>query len=488
MACGPSSWGYPNFDPLWNAGASSRLLCNVKNHHAGAKDRHLTESGGSDELRPVATQLDRATTQPPAHEGAPHRAIRTASPDNGPTQPSPAWSGALETGPARGTRNWSPDKESGTIEGVEDDFEPELRNLELDESEEELPTEPLPAMAGADNENGRGSVYDVEEPSLPSNTFPAGVPSKHPGVSSPGARLPGAPEDDQETDSGAKDRHLTESGGSDELRPVATQLDRATTQPPAHEGAPHRAIRTASPDNGPTQPSPAWSGALETGPARGTRNWSPDKESGTIEGVEDDFEPELRNLELDESEEELPTEPLPAMAGADNENGRGSVYDVEEPSLPSNTFPAGVPSKHPGVSSPGARLPGAPEDDQETDSAGFLLALTFLFFAGDDRAVVDLLRLDLRLLLFPAVAFLALDLLVVALAPLVLERDDRRLLVRLVVLRFAGVVEALFLLRLRAREGSAMEAPSLTPLVDAESIRKNLARPASTFSLSQVWA
>ncbi|KAM7283579.1 uncharacterized protein ISCGN_000686 [Ixodes scapularis] len=119
---------------------------------------------------------------------------------------------------------------------------------------------------------------------------------------------------------------------------------------------------------------------------------------------------------------------------------------------------------------------------------GFLLALTFLFFAGDDRAVVDLLRLDLRLLLFPAVAFLALDLLVVALAPLVLERDDRRLLVRLVVLRFAGVVEALFLLRLRAREGSAMEAPSLTPLVDAESIRKNLARPASTFSLSQVWA
>ncbi|EEC11299.1 hypothetical protein IscW_ISCW009931 [Ixodes scapularis] len=67
-------------------------------------------------------------------------------------------------------RNWSPDKESGTIEGVEDDFEPELRNLELDESEEELPTEPLPAMAGADNENGRASVSDVEEPSLPSNT------------------------------------------------------------------------------------------------------------------------------------------------------------------------------------------------------------------------------------------------------------------------------------------------------------------------------
>ncbi|KAG0431524.1 hypothetical protein HPB47_021719 [Ixodes persulcatus] len=64
-------------------------------------------------------------------------------------------------------------------------------------------------------------------------------------------------------------------------------------------------------------------------------------------------------------------------------------------------------------------------------AAGFLLALTFLFFAGDDRPVVDLLRLDLRLLLFPAVAILALDLLV-ALAPLVLERDDRRLLVRLV--------------------------------------------------------
>ncbi|KAG0413650.1 hypothetical protein HPB47_009206 [Ixodes persulcatus] len=98
----------------------------------------------------------------------------------------------------------------------------------------------------------------------------------------------------------------------------------------------------------------------------------------------------------------------------------------------------------------------------------FLLALTFLFFAVDDRAVADLLRLDLRLLLFPAVAFLALDLLVVVLAPLVLERDDRRLLVRLVVLRFAGVAEALFLLRPRAREGDAMEAPSLTPLVDTE--------------------
>ncbi|KAG0432644.1 hypothetical protein HPB47_020654 [Ixodes persulcatus] len=84
--------------------------------------------------------------------------------------------------------------------------------------------------------------------------------------------------------------------------------------------------------------------------------------------------------------------------------------------------------------------------------AGFLLALTFLVFAGDDRPVVDLLRLDLRLLLFPAVAFLDLDLLVLALAPLVLERDDRRLLVRLVVLRFAGVAEALFLLRPRARD------------------------------------
>ncbi|KAG0413859.1 hypothetical protein HPB47_009001 [Ixodes persulcatus] len=120
--------------------------------------------------------------------------------------------------------------------------------------------------------------------------------------------------------------------------------------------------------------------------------------------------------------------------------------------------------------------------------AGFLLALTFLFFAGDDRPVVDLLRLDLRLLLFPAVAFLVLDLLVVALAPLVLERDDRRLLVRLVVLRFAGVAEALLLLRPRAREGDAMEAPSLTPLVDAESMRKDSVRPAWTFSLSHVWA
>ncbi|CAN8000900.1 unnamed protein product, partial [Ixodes pacificus] len=119
---------------------------------------------------------------------------------------------------------------------------------------------------------------------------------------------------------------------------------------------------------------------------------------------------------------------------------------------------------------------------------GFLLALTFLLFAGDDRPVVDLLRLDLRLLLFPAVTFLALDLLVVALAPLVLERDDGRRLVRLLVLRFAGVADddlerlletaALFLLRLRARKGDAMEAPSLFPLVDAVAMREDSVHPA----------
>ncbi|KAG0428252.1 hypothetical protein HPB47_024772 [Ixodes persulcatus] len=124
-------------------------------------------------------------------------------------------------------------------------------------------------------------------------------------------------------------------------------------------------------------------------------------------------------------------------------------------------------------------------------TAGFLLALTFLLFAGDDRPVVDLVRLDLRLLLFPAVTFLALDLLVVALAPLaplVLERDDGRRLVRLVVLRFAGVADddlerlletaALFLLRPRARDGDAMEAPSLFPLVDAGAMREDSVRPA----------
>ncbi|XP_040065487.1 uncharacterized protein LOC120839290 [Ixodes scapularis] len=126
-------------------------------------------------------------------------------------------------------------------------------------------------------------------------------------------------------------------------------------------------------------------------------------------------------------------------------------------------------------------------------AAGFLLAPTFLFFAGDDRPVADLLRLDLRLLLFPDVAFLALDLLVVALALLALERDDGRRLVRLLVLRFAGVAEddlerlleaaALFLLRPRTREGDAMEAPSPTTLVDAGAMRKDLVRLAWTFSL-----
>ncbi|KAG0414688.1 hypothetical protein HPB47_008135, partial [Ixodes persulcatus] len=115
-------------------------------------------------------------------------------------------------------------------------------------------------------------------------------------------------------------------------------------------------------------------------------------------------------------------------------------------------------------------------------AAGFLFAPTFLFFAGDDRPVADLLRLDLRLLLFPDVAFLALDLLVVALAPLVLERDDGRRLVRLVVLRFAGVAEddlerlleaaALFLLRPRTREGDAMEAPSPTPLLQGGNVEE----------------
>ncbi|KAG0428253.1 hypothetical protein HPB47_024773 [Ixodes persulcatus] len=125
-----------------------------------------------------------------------------------------------------------------------------------------------------------------------------------------------------------------------------------------------------------------------------------------------------------------------------------------------------------------------------TCTAGFLLAPTFLFFAGDDRPVVDLLRLDLRLLLFPDVAFLALDILVVALAPLVLERDDGRCLVRLLVLRFAGVAEddlerlleaaALFLLRPRTREEDAMEAPSPTPLVDAGSGSLEAQEPISS--------
>ncbi|KAH6947703.1 hypothetical protein HPB50_020783 [Hyalomma asiaticum] len=36
------------------------------------------------------------------------------------------------------------DKESGIIEGVEDDEEPELKGLSPDESDEELPSEPLP--------------------------------------------------------------------------------------------------------------------------------------------------------------------------------------------------------------------------------------------------------------------------------------------------------------------------------------------------------
>ncbi|XP_040064214.1 uncharacterized protein LOC8027940 [Ixodes scapularis] len=123
-------------------------------------------------------------------------------------------------------------------------------------------------------------------------------------------------------------------------------------------------------------------------------------------------------------------------------------------------------------------------------TAGFLLALTFLFLAGDDRAVVDLLRLDLRLLPFPEVTFLALDFLVAALALLVLECDDRRLLVRLDFLRFAGFAEddlerlleaaALFLLRPRTREEDAMAAPSPTSLVDAGAMRRDSVHPAWT--------
>ncbi|XP_042143167.1 uncharacterized protein LOC115316089 [Ixodes scapularis] len=136
----------------------------------------------------------------------------------------------------------------------------------------------------------------------------------------------------------------------------------------------------------------------------------------------------------------------------------------------------------------------SPDGGGGNAGAGFLLASTFLFFAGDDRTVADLLRLDLRLLLFPDVAFLALDLLVVALALLALERDDGRRLVRLLVLRFAGVAEddlerlleaaALFLLRPRTREGDVMEAPSPTPLLDAGAMRNDLVHPAWTFSLS----
>ncbi|CAN7948274.1 unnamed protein product, partial [Ixodes hexagonus] len=113
----------------------------------------------------------------------------------------------------------------------------------------------------------------------------------------------------------------------------------------------------------------------------------------------------------------------------------------------------------------------------ELGAEGFLLVLTFLGFAGDELRVLDILRRDHLFLVSPAVDFLVLDLLDVALILLALERDKRRLLARLFLLGFAEEAEddldvlldraALFLLRPLPREGDVVEAPSTLPLVDA---------------------
>nr|XP_054917595.1 uncharacterized protein LOC126545936 [Dermacentor andersoni] len=98
------------------------------------RSRKRANKGAAPEMRgSFETQLDKATTQPLALE-APRRSPLTW----------PALESQHDVPVIRTQSVHSADKESGIIEGVEDDEEPELKGLSPDESDEELPSEPLP--------------------------------------------------------------------------------------------------------------------------------------------------------------------------------------------------------------------------------------------------------------------------------------------------------------------------------------------------------
>ncbi|XP_070387431.1 uncharacterized protein [Dermacentor albipictus] len=130
------------------------------------RSRKRASKGAAAEMRgSFETQLDKATTQPLARE-APRR--------------SPlAWP-ALESQhdvPVIRTQSvHSADKESGIIEGVEDDEEPELKGLSPDESDEELPSEPLPRAPedGDMSSTHRAESHAAILPGAPTNGIPKG--------------------------------------------------------------------------------------------------------------------------------------------------------------------------------------------------------------------------------------------------------------------------------------------------------------------------
>ncbi|XP_075737926.1 uncharacterized protein LOC142777428 isoform X2 [Rhipicephalus microplus] len=103
------------------------------------------------------TQIDKATTQPLALE-APRR--------------SPLTWPALESHQdfPRTESIQSADKESCVIEGVDDDEEPELKGLSPDESDEELPSEPLPIPDTSSPPTTEGNGLDAFLPGASANS------------------------------------------------------------------------------------------------------------------------------------------------------------------------------------------------------------------------------------------------------------------------------------------------------------------------------
>ncbi|XP_077549537.1 uncharacterized protein LOC144162761 [Haemaphysalis longicornis] len=194
--------------------------------YAGAKGAPFPELRANDGFE---TQLDKATTQPLALE-APRR-----SPVAWPLPTAVGPEARMHGVPVISTQSasvHSPDKgtPSGIIEGVEDDEEPELKDLSSEESEEELPSEPLPSFADAFGEPGSPASAGVDDYDKPSPTADM-VPSPATRVQkSESAFLPGAPMDSSPQGPAALYQIcLLAGGGRDCVGSLELPLDRPVT-------------------------------------------------------------------------------------------------------------------------------------------------------------------------------------------------------------------------------------------------------------------
>ncbi|XP_049516905.1 uncharacterized protein LOC119455843 [Dermacentor silvarum] len=131
------------------------------------RSRKRANKGAAPEMRgSFETQLDKATTQPLALE-APRRSPLTW----------PALESQHDVPVIRTQSVHSADKESGIIEGVEDDEEPELKGLSPDESDEELPSEPLPRAPEDGDTSSLPATHQADSyaaflPGVPTNSSP----------------------------------------------------------------------------------------------------------------------------------------------------------------------------------------------------------------------------------------------------------------------------------------------------------------------------